>query len=46
MTKDKNTPSTEVDQKQLLNDKVKALRNNNYDNGHIRKVTQNGAQGE
>lgn len=46
MSKDKQTPSTEVDQKKLLNDKVKKARQNNFEDDHIRKVTVSGAQGE
>ncbi|NRD76780.1 hypothetical protein HPT25_04650 [Bacillus sp. BRMEA1] len=46
MAKDKQTPSPEVDQKKLLNDKVKDLRKNNFDNGHIRRGTPNGADGQ
>ncbi|MEH7418784.1 hypothetical protein V7266_26465 [Neobacillus drentensis] len=46
MSKDKQTPSAEVDQKKLLNDKVEKARQNNFEDGHIRKVTVSGAQGE
>ncbi|MEH7547228.1 hypothetical protein FB550_12115 [Neobacillus bataviensis] len=46
MSKDKQTPSTEVDQKKLLNDKVEKARQNNFEDDHIRKVTVSGAQGE
>jgi hypothetical protein len=46
MSKDKNTPSSEVDQKKLLNDKVEALRKNNFEDNHVRRVTPNGAQGQ
>lgn len=46
MSKDKQTPSTEVDQKKLLNDKVEKARQNNFEDDHIRKVTISGAQGE
>ena len=46
MSKDKNTPSPEVDQKKLLNDKVDALRKNNFEDNHVRRVTPNGAQGQ
>lgn len=46
MPKNKQTPSPQVDQKKLLNDKVEALRNNNNEDGHVRKVTSNGAQGQ
>lgn len=46
MSKDKHTPSSEVDQKKLLNDKVDELRKNNFEDNHIRRVTPNGAQGQ
>ncbi|WP_169802716.1 hypothetical protein [Neobacillus soli] len=46
MPKNKQTPSPEVNQKKLLDDKVEALRKNNFEDGHVRKVTQNGAQGQ
>ncbi|MED3553390.1 hypothetical protein [Cytobacillus praedii] len=46
MSKNKQTPSAEVDQKKLLNDKVEALRKNNFEDDHVRKVTSNGAQGQ
>ena len=46
MSKDKNTPSPEVDQKKLLNDKVEKARQNNFEDDHVRRVTPNGAQGE
>ncbi len=46
MTKKKLTPSSEVDQKKLLNDKVKALRDNNFEDTHTRRVTSNGADGQ
>ncbi|WP_299093082.1 hypothetical protein [uncultured Metabacillus sp.] len=46
MPKDKQTPSQEVDQKQIINDKVEKLRNNNFEDDHVRKVTQNGADGQ
>jgi hypothetical protein len=46
MTKKKYTPSTEVDQKQLLNDKVENARKNNFEGDHTRRVTPNGGQGE
>ena len=46
MSKKEFTPSPEVDQKQLLNDKVDKLRENNFEDNHVRKVTQNGAQGQ
>ncbi|MBU8878297.1 hypothetical protein BGM26_04760 [Bacillus sp. FJAT-29790] len=46
MSKNKQTPSEEVDQKKLLNDKVEALRKNNFENNHVRRVTSNGADGQ
>ncbi|MBS4190939.1 hypothetical protein KHA94_12175 [Bacillus sp. FJAT-49705] len=46
MTKKKQTPSSEVDQKKLLNDKVEALRKNNFEDEHVRKVTLSGGQGQ
>jgi hypothetical protein len=46
MSKDKQTPSAQVDQKKLLNDKVQALRDNNFEDNHVRRVTSNGAQGQ
>jgi len=46
MPKRKQTPSPEVDQKKLLNDKVKALRENNFEDDHSRRVTPNGADGQ
>lgn len=46
MTKKKQTPSPEVDQKKLLNDKVEALRKNNFEDTHTHKVTLNGADGQ
>jgi hypothetical protein len=46
MSKKDQTPSPEVDQKKLLDDKVEKLRNNNFEDDHIRRVTQNGAQGQ
>ncbi|WP_191090588.1 hypothetical protein [Niallia endozanthoxylica] len=46
MSKKKQTPSPEVDQKKLLNDKVKELRENNFEDGHTRRVTSNGADGQ
>jgi hypothetical protein len=46
MSKKKNTPSSEVDQKQLLNDKVENARKNNFEDDHTRRVTPNGAQGQ
>jgi hypothetical protein len=46
MSKPKQTPSSQVDQKKLLDDKVEALRKNNFEDDHVRRVTQNGAQGQ
>jgi hypothetical protein len=46
VSKKKQTPSPEVDQKQLVNDKVEKLRENNYEDDHIRKVTISGADGQ
>jgi hypothetical protein len=46
VSKDKQTPSRQVDQKKLLNDKVQAQRANNFDDGHVRRVTLNGADGQ
>jgi hypothetical protein len=46
MSKDKQTPSEQVDQKKLLNDKVNKLRENNFEDDHVRRVTPNGAQGQ
>jgi hypothetical protein len=46
MTKKNQTPSPEVDQKKLLNDKVKSLRENNFEDGHTRRGTPNGANGQ
>ncbi|MGG1396753.1 hypothetical protein ABE288_02700 [Bacillus salipaludis] len=46
MSKKKFTPSPEVDQKQLLNDKVEKLRENNFEDNHVRRGTPNGADGQ
>ena len=46
MPKDRQTPSDQVDQKKLVDDKVDALRKNNFENDHVRKVTTSGAQGQ
>lgn len=46
MTEKKQTPSPEVDQKKLLNDKVEALRRNNFEDKHVRRGTPNGADGQ
>ncbi|MDQ6595861.1 hypothetical protein E2K98_17950 [Bacillus salipaludis] len=42
MSKKKFTPSPEVDQKQLLNHKVEKLRENNFEDNHVRRGTTNG----
>jgi len=46
LSKDKQTPSSQVDQKKLINDKVKELRKNNFEDTHTRRVTSNGADGQ
>lgn len=46
MSKDKQTPSRQVDQKKLLNDKVNKSRANNFEDNHVRRVTSNGADGQ
>lgn len=46
LPKKKQTPSLDVDQKNLLDDKVAAFRKNNFEDNHIRIVTPNGAQGQ
>jgi hypothetical protein len=46
MSHPKNDPSKEVDQKKLVDDKVKALRDRNFEDEHIRKVTISGADGQ
>ena len=46
MSNDRLTPSDQVDQKKLVDDKVDALRKNNFENDHARKVTTTGAQGQ
>lgn len=46
MSEDKHTPSKEVNQKKLVDDKVKAARANNFEDDHVRKVTISGAQGQ
>lgn len=46
MSKKKFTPSPEVDQKKLLDDKVKQARANNFEDDHTRRVTPNGADGQ
>ncbi|ADI26901.1 hypothetical protein [Geobacillus sp. C56-T3] len=44
MANKKQTPSSIVDQKQLVNDKAKAMRE--HGGKHIRRVTPNGADGQ
>ncbi|MGV3266752.1 hypothetical protein [Cytobacillus pseudoceanisediminis] len=46
MSKKNNTPSEQVDQKELLDDKVQDARKNNFKEDHVRRVTSNGAQGQ
>ncbi|MCM3570864.1 hypothetical protein [Neobacillus mesonae] len=46
MAKKKHIQSIVVDQKKLLDDKVEAAKEDNFQNNHIRKVTQNGADGQ
>lgn len=46
MSKKNNTPSEQVDQKALLDNKVQDARKNNFEEYHIRRVTSNGAQGQ
>jgi hypothetical protein len=46
MSKKEITPSTEVDRKKIVDDKVKALRENNFEDTHTRRVTPNGADGQ
>ncbi len=46
MSKKKNQPSSEVDQKKLVDDKAKESRENNFEDNHIRRVTLNGADGQ
>jgi hypothetical protein len=46
VSKKNNTPSDQVDQKELLEDKVEAARKNNFEEDHVRKVTTSGAQGQ
>jgi hypothetical protein len=46
MSKKNYTPSPEVDQKQLLNDKVENARKNNFEDDHTRRITPNGGQGQ
>jgi hypothetical protein len=42
MSRDDMTPSKEVDQKELLNDKVEKARKNNFEGDHIRKTSPTG----
>jgi hypothetical protein len=44
MANKKQTPSSVVDQKQLVNDKAKSARETG--DQHIRRVTPNGADGQ
>ncbi|CAM4159603.1 hypothetical protein NSQ51_07875 [Geobacillus sp. FSL K6-0789] len=44
MANKKQTPSSIVDQKQLVNDKAKAMQERGDE--HIRRVTPNGADGQ
>lgn len=46
MSKKRQTPSPQVDQKKLLNDKVEAARENNFEDDHVRRGTPNGADGQ
>jgi hypothetical protein len=46
MSQKKTTPSNEVDQKKIVDDKVKELRERNFEDKHIRKVTISGADGQ
>lgn len=46
MSKKNNSPSGQVDQKELLEDKVEATRKNSFEEDHVRKVTTSGAQGQ
>ncbi len=46
MSKKRIQPSPEVDQKKLLDDKVKAARANGFEDDHTRRVTLNGADGQ
>ncbi|WP_462409839.1 hypothetical protein [Neobacillus sp. Marseille-QA0830] len=46
MPKKKQTPSPEVDQKELINDRVQSLRENNFERDHVRRGTPNGADGQ
>jgi hypothetical protein len=46
VSKKKYTPSPDVDQKKLLDDKVKKARANNFEDDHVRRGTPNGADGQ
>ena len=46
MSRPKQTPSPQVDQKKLLDDKVKKSRANGFEDDHVRRVTPNGADGQ
>lgn len=46
VAKNKEPYSSQVDQKKLLEDKVEALRKNNFEDDHVRRGTPNGAQGQ
>lgn len=42
MSRKNQTPSKEVDQKELLDDKVKKARENNFEGDHIRQTSPTG----
>lgn len=42
MTKKDQTPSNQVDQKALLNEKVEKARENNFEGNHIRQTSPGG----
>jgi hypothetical protein len=42
MSKKDQTPSNQVDQKALLNDKVQKARENNFEGDHIRQTSPGG----
>ncbi|WP_187373193.1 hypothetical protein [Bacillus rubiinfantis] len=46
MAKKKHLSSLVTDQKKLLNDKVEAAREDHFHDNHIRRVSQNGADGQ
>jgi hypothetical protein len=46
MANKKQTPSNEVNQKKLVDDKVTKARANGFEDDHIRRVTQSGADGQ